>query len=193
MYDNTDMFAKAGISDAPKTLTELEDDAKKLTVFNSDGSIKVAGFVPWFGYYEFSTPNLGNLFGAKWYTDDGSASVVDSDPPGRPCSNGSMTSSPPCTVAADFQTGADKLQRFVAGAEDEFSSANDFEAGRTAMNFDGEWRTAFIADEVPNLPYATARRIPCPTHQADTYGRGPVGGIIVSPRVHRIPTRVIRN
>ena len=74
------MFKKAGITDPPKTLSELEADAKKLTVFNSDGSIKVAGFVPWFGYYEFSTPNLGNLFGAKWYSDDGTTSVVDSDP-----------------------------------------------------------------------------------------------------------------
>ena len=30
----------------------------------------------------------------------------------------------------DFQTGSDKLQRFVAGAGDEFSSAQDFETGR---------------------------------------------------------------
>ena len=59
LYYNTDMFEKAGIAEAPKTLSELQDDAKKLTVFNADGSIKVAGFVPWFGYYEFSTPNLG--------------------------------------------------------------------------------------------------------------------------------------
>ena len=78
----------------------------------------------------------------------------------------------------DFQTGADKLERFVAGAGDEFSSANDFEAGRTAMNFDGEWRTAFIADEVPDLPYATAP-YPVPDDMADTYGRGPVGGTII--------------
>ncbi len=80
LYYNTDLFKKAGIADAPKTLTELEADAKKLTVFNSDGSIKVAGFVPWFGHYEFSTPNLGNLFGAKWYNDDGTATVVGHRP-----------------------------------------------------------------------------------------------------------------
>ncbi len=46
------------------------------------------------------------------------------------------------------------------------------------MNFDGEWRTAFIADEVPDLPYATAP-YPVPDDQADTYGRGPVGGTII--------------
>ena len=40
------MFAKAGITEPPKTMTELMADAKKLTVRNPDGSIKVAGFVP---------------------------------------------------------------------------------------------------------------------------------------------------
>jgi multiple sugar transport system substrate-binding protein len=178
LYYNTDMFDKAGITDAPKTLSELQDDAKKLTVFNADGSIKVAGFVPWFGYYEFSTPNLGNLFGAKWYTDDGSASVVDSDPAWKTMFQWQHDFIAAVYGDGDFQTGADKLQRFVAGAGDEFSSANDFEAGRTAMNFDGEWRTAFIADEVPDLPYATAP-YPVPDDQADTYGRGPVGGTII--------------
>ena len=162
----------------PKTLSELQEDAKKLTVFNSDGSIKVAGFVPWFGYYEFSTPNLGNLFGAKWYNEDGSASAVDTDPQWKAMFQWQHDFIADVYGDGDFQTGADKLQRFVAGAGDEFSTANDFEVGRTAMNFDGEWRTAFIADEVPDLPYATAP-YPVPDDQADTYGRGPVGGTII--------------
>ena len=38
--------------------------AKKLTEFNPDGSIKVAGFVPWFGYYEFTPLELAIIFGA---------------------------------------------------------------------------------------------------------------------------------
>ena len=33
---------------------------------------------------------------------------------------------------------------------------NAFEKGKVAMNVDGEWRTAFIADEAPNLNYGTA-------------------------------------
>jgi multiple sugar transport system substrate-binding protein len=178
LYYNTDMFKAAGISGAPKTLSELETDAKKLTIFNSDGSIKRAGFVPWFGYYEFSTPNLGNLFGAKWYSDDGTTSVVDSDQAWKTMFNWQHDFIANVYGGGDFQTGSDKLQRFVAGSGDEFSSANDFEAGRTAMNFDGEWRTAFIADEVPDLPYATAP-YPVPDDQADSYGRGPVGGTII--------------
>ena len=46
LYYNKDMFAKAGIAGPPKTMTELMADAKKLTVRNADGSIKIAGFVP---------------------------------------------------------------------------------------------------------------------------------------------------
>ena len=178
LYYNTDMFEAAGIDGPPQTLSELQEDAKKLTVFNSDGSIKVAGFVPWFGYYEFSTPNLGNLFGAKWYSEDGSASAVDTDAQWKAMFQWQHDFIADVYGDGDFQTGADKLERFAAGAGDEFSSANDFEVGRTAMNFDGEWRTAFIADEVPDLPYATAP-YPVPDDQADTYGRGPVGGTII--------------
>ena len=33
---------------------------------------------------------------------------------------------------------------------------NAFEKGKLAMNVDGEWRTAFIADEAQNLNYGTA-------------------------------------
>ena len=178
LYYNTDLFKKAGIADAPKTLTELEADAKKLTVFNSDGSIKVAGFVPWWGHYEFSTPNLGNLFGAKWYNDDGTATVVDSDPAWKAMFQWQHDFIANVFGGGDFQTGSDKLQRFVAGSGDEFSSAQDFETGRVAMNFDGEWRTAFIANEAPDLPYATAP-YPMPDDRADAYGTGPVGGTII--------------
>ena len=37
MYYNKDMFAKAGIAGPPKTLDELTEDAKKLTVKKSKG------------------------------------------------------------------------------------------------------------------------------------------------------------
>jgi hypothetical protein len=100
LYYNTDMFKAAGISGAPKTLSELETDAKKLTIFNSDGSIKRAGFVPWFGYYEFSTPNLGNLSVRSGTAMTAQHRWLTPIRRGRPCSIGNMTSSPTCTVAA---------------------------------------------------------------------------------------------
>jgi multiple sugar transport system substrate-binding protein len=66
----------------------------------------------------------------------------------------------------------------VAGQGDEFSTANDFQEGRVAMNLDGEWRTAFIADEAPDLNYATAP-FPVPDDRTDQYGMGQIGGTII--------------
>lgn len=178
LYYNTDLFKKAGIAAPPKTLTELQADAKKLTVFNSDGSIKVAGFVPWQGYYENSVANWANIFGAKWYSADGTTSAVDTDPQWKAYLNWEHDFIASVYGGGNFQTGASQLQRFVAGAGNEFSNAQDFQTGRVAMNLDGEWRTAFIKDGAPNLPYGTAP-MPLPDDQASQYGRGQIGGTII--------------
>src|SRR5581483_4803335 len=52
LYYNKTLFAKAGIKGPPKTIAELTADAKKLTVRNRDGSLKVVGFNPFIGFYE---------------------------------------------------------------------------------------------------------------------------------------------
>jgi multiple sugar transport system substrate-binding protein len=170
LYYNQDMFDEAGIKEPPKTLSELEADAKKLTVFNPDGSIKVAGFVPWFGYYEFSTVVMGNMFNAKWYSEDGTKSAVATDSAWKQLFDWQKK-------FVDFY-GADNLRQFVAGAGDEFSTAHDMYTGRIAMNLDGEWRTAFIENEKPDLNYGTAP-FPVPDDQADNYGMGQIGGTII--------------
>jgi multiple sugar transport system substrate-binding protein len=170
LYWNQDMFDKAGIKEPPKTLSELFDDAKKLTVFNPDGSIKTAGFVPWFGYYEFSTVVMGNMFNAKWYSEDGTESAVATDPAWKQLFEWQKK-------FVDFY-GADNLRQFVAGAGDEFSTAHDMYTGRIAMNLDGEWRTAFLENEKPDLKYGTAP-FPVPDDQASNYGMGQIGGTII--------------
>jgi multiple sugar transport system substrate-binding protein len=178
LYYNTDMLDQAGITEPPTTLTELQEDAKKLTEFNSDGSIARAGFIPWLGYYEFSIPNLANIFDASWYNEDATESAVATDPQWKAAFEWQHDFIADVYGEGDFQTGADRLERFVAGSGDEFSTAHDMYTGRVAMNLDGEWRTAFIDDEKPNLPYATAP-FPMPDDQADQYGRGQIGGTII--------------
>jgi multiple sugar transport system substrate-binding protein len=73
--------------------------------------------------------------------------------------------------------GYDKLQAYSAGMGQEFSADNAFQTGKLAMNFDGEYRTAFIADQAPDLNYSTAP-IPTLADHADTYGGGYVTGNI---------------
>ena len=181
MYYNKDMFKAAGISGPPKTTDELMADAKKLTVFNSDGSIKVAGFVPWLGYNCCGNTSLsfGHLFGAKWLDADGKPAFA-SDPAWAEMFTWQKKFIADVYGGGDFQKGSDLLQRFVAGTADEFSTANDFEIGRVAIDLDGEWRAGpnFIQANVPDLNYDTAP-LPTSPETTDLYGSGIAGGTVI--------------
>jgi len=170
LYYNKDLLAKHGYTEPPKTMSELTAMAKELTEFNPDGSIKVAGFIPWFGYYEFTPLELSIIFGADYYNEDGTASAVATDPDWQALFQWQKD-------LVDFY-GADNLKEFVAGQGDEWSEPNDFHRGRVAMMFDGEWRVAMIEDYAPDLNYGTAP-YPTPDGQEDQYGIGRVGGTIV--------------
>ena len=69
--------------------------AKELTEFNPDGSIKVAGFVPWFGYYVQRRPlePRSHVRTPSSYNDDGTAGDCAPTRTGRRCSSGRRTSS----------------------------------------------------------------------------------------------------
>jgi multiple sugar transport system substrate-binding protein len=173
LYYNTDLLKKKGFSAPPKTLSELTDMAKKLTEYNPDGSIKVAGYMPLLGFYSGNTVNIyGHAFGAKWY-----------DSQGKP----SLSSDPQWAKMLTWQKafvdaiGYDKLQKFAAklgGGDSEWSSSHGFETGKIAMMIDGEWRTAFIEADKSKVNYGTA---PAPTadDHTDLYGSGQIGGTII--------------
>jgi multiple sugar transport system substrate-binding protein len=168
LYYNTDLLQAAGITSPPKTLSELETDGLKLTTYNADGSIKTLGFNPLMGYYENAAAHYGPAAGAKWLTSDGKSAI------------GSDAGWPELmTWQSDFvkKIGYAKLQKFTAGLGQEFSADNAFQKGKVAMNLDGEYRTAFIDDQAPQLKYATA---PFPTadDHTDLYGGGYITGNI---------------
>jgi multiple sugar transport system substrate-binding protein len=182
LYYNTDMFAKAGITDPPKTYSELFADAKKLTQFNPDGSIKVAGFLPLAtGDYELANFVNGVYSNAQWYGTDGKASL-GTDP--------MFAELLQFTKSMTDWFGYDKLQRFFAsngGENTEFSPSNLFEHGKLAMDFDGEWRVAFIRDDKSKVPYATAP-MAVADDQPQLYGVGQVGGTTIGiPRGSQHP------
>jgi multiple sugar transport system substrate-binding protein len=173
LYYNTDMFQKAGISSPPKTYSELFADAKKLTTFNPDGSIKVAGFLPTAtGDYELANFVNGIYSGAHWYDASGKSTLA-SDPKFAQM----LTSLKQMT---DW-FGYAKLTRFFAkaGGEDgEFSPSNAFENGKLAMVIDGEWRVGFIKNDNSSVPYATAP-FPVADQSPELYGVGQIGGTLV--------------
>jgi multiple sugar transport system substrate-binding protein len=167
LYYNNDMLKAAGFTAPPKTWSELLDMAVKLTKYNSDGSIKVAGFVPLFGFYEMAPAHVAPLFNATWATADGKSNFA---------------ADPNWATMLTFQKkfvdaiGYDKLRRFTSGAGDsEFAATNMFETGKLAMNLDGEYRTAFINREHPKLNYSTAP-MPVDDAQPNLYGAGYVTG-----------------
>jgi multiple sugar transport system substrate-binding protein len=172
LYYNLDLLRKHGIAASPKTLSEFADMAKKLTEYNPDGSIKVAGFVPLVGFYENTVNIYGHAYGAQWY-DSSLKPTLSKDP-----SWAKMLRWQKSLVDA---IGYDKLQKFVAklgGTDSEFSAQNGFETGKIAMLVDGEWRIAFIEGDKSKVNYATAP-FPAADDHPDLYGAQQVGGTII--------------
>ena len=169
LYYNKAMFAKAGLKGPPKTLTQMTEYAKKLTQKNADGSLKVVGFTPFQGFYSNAIAHFAPMAGAKWVDSKGKSTLA-TDPGWAKV----------LTWQKDLIDwyGYDKLVRFQAGAGDEFSASNAFERGKLAMVLDGEWRTAFLADEAPKLKYGTAP-LPVVDGRNDLYGSGYVTGNIL--------------
>jgi multiple sugar transport system substrate-binding protein len=168
LYYNTDMLKQKGISGPPKTMDELMADAKKLTVRNPDGSIKVAGFVPLNLFNELGAPDLAAAYGGKWFDANGKAQLA---------------TDPAWAKAFEWQKklidwyGYDNIQKFASTYTNaEFNAGNAFQNKKIAMVFDGEWRTAFIKRTAPTLPYDTA---PFPATAPGIYGAGRVGGTVV--------------
>jgi multiple sugar transport system substrate-binding protein len=139
-YSNKDLLAKAGFKNPPKTTTELLEYSKKLTTFNADGSIKVAGFLPWAGYYGFDMDSmwLGQMFGAKWYGGDQKAAFA-SDPRWAKAFNWQKNFIATVYGGGDFDKGSKLVTKFVAARGGEWGTEHDFMTGRVAMKWDANW------------------------------------------------------
>ena len=167
LYYNKTLFKKAGITRPPRTLSELSADAKKLTVKNSDGSLKVVGF----------DPNIELLHGRLRRRR---VRVPAADR--RELLRQERKVEPRRGIPAwakflrwqksliDF-FGYDKLVRWQAGAGRRVRSLQPFETGKLAMMLDGEWRVAFIKNEHPELQYGTAP-MPVDDGKPQLYGGG---------------------
>lgn len=168
LYYNKKLLAAAGYSTPPKTLSELMTMALAMTTYNPDGSIKTLGYNPMMGFYENAAAHYGTLAGAKWLKKDGN-SAIGTDPAWR----GLME----WQKKFIDKIGYDKVNSFTSGLGQEFSADNAFQTGQIAMNMDGEYRTAFIDDQTPDLDYGTA---PMPTadNHTDLYGGGYITGNI---------------
>jgi multiple sugar transport system substrate-binding protein len=166
LYYNKQLFRQAGLTGPPKTLAQLTAYAKKLTKRNPDGSLKVVGFDPFFGFYQNTAGAYQPLFDGKYFSGDKSA--LGSDPAWAKFLRWQKS-------LIDFY-GYKNLVKWQTGAGDEFSASHAFENGKLAMMMDGEWRVAFIKAEHPELSYGTA---PMPAATPSLYGAGYINGTII--------------
>jgi multiple sugar transport system substrate-binding protein len=169
LFYNKKLLKAAGFDAPPKTLSELDAMAVKMTTKKADGSIDVAGFVPLFDFYENIPAHLAPSWDATWLTKDGKSNIGgDAD----------------WKAMLEWQKGlADKigpreLQKFNAKKGEEYSADNAFQQGKVAMTVDGEYRIAFIEDQAPDIDFGTAP-FPVPDDHADRYGAGYVTGNIM--------------
>src|SRR5207245_2215790 len=112
---NRKLFQQAGITRAPRTLEELDQDAAKLTIVKN-GRIVRMGFIPDYGG---SLENYAWLFGGDWFTG-----------------NKSIAANPANVRALIWETsfyrkyGASNVKRFMSGFGADLTAADGFESGK---------------------------------------------------------------
>ena len=79
LYYNKDMFKAAGISGPPKTMSELDADAVKLTKESGD-TYSQLGFMPLYHGYESTITHFAAQASPTYFTSDGKSNVAN-DPP----------------------------------------------------------------------------------------------------------------
>lgn len=171
LYYNKKLFAKAGIASPPRTLSELTEDAKKLTVRNPDGSIKTFGFVPRSDYYLNASMYDTSVTGAPIFDAQGK-SALGSDPRWKEVLQWDAN-------LLDYY-GRDQVQRFVGTYNAHTDDArNAFITGAVAMEYSGEWHVGENAEFAPNLDYGVAPMPILDSAGSEFYGAGLSAGTVI--------------
>ncbi|MFD9321050.1 ABC transporter substrate-binding protein [Streptomyces sp. NPDC060053] len=168
LYYNKTAFEKAGITTPPKTWSEFEADAKKLTITQGN-TFKQLGFMPNYHGWETTTEHYLGQF-SPTYFDTAGKSTIATDP----------------AVASAFTVqkklvddlgGFKKLETFRSTLGDEWGPKHPFQTGQVAMQLDGEWRLGMALEAKPDFEIGVAP-LPVPDDRAAQYGKGYITGTI---------------
>ncbi|MFH8774831.1 MULTISPECIES: ABC transporter substrate-binding protein [unclassified Streptomyces] len=168
LYYNKTAFEKAGITAPPKTWSEFEADAKKLTIPQGDG-YKQLGFMPDYHGWESTTEHYFGQFSPTYFDKAGKSDVAKD-----PAFEKGFTLQ---KKLVDELGGFQKLEKFRATLGDEWGPKHPFHTGQVAMQMDGEWRLGMALDAKPKFDIGVAP-LPVPDDQADQYGKGYITGTI---------------
>ncbi|MGW3415754.1 ABC transporter substrate-binding protein [Streptomyces sp. NPDC000888] len=168
LYYNKTAFEKAGITSPPKTWSEFEADAKKLTITQGN-TYKQLGFMPNYHGWESTTEHYLGQFSPTYFDKDGKSTIATD-----PAITAGFTLQ---KKLVDELGGYKKLETFRATLGDEWGPKHPFQTGQVAMQLDGEWRLGMAVDAKTDFEIGVAP-LPVPDDQADQYGKGYITGTI---------------
>jgi multiple sugar transport system substrate-binding protein len=169
LYYNKDAFRAAGISGPPKTMSEFDADAVKLTHQSGD-TYSQLGFMPDYHFYESTITHFAAQWSPTYFAPDGSSNVANDA--------GLKSAFEWQKSLVDKLGGYSRLEKYRTTFGDEFSNNNAFMTGQVAMIIDGEWRAGMIDDSNSKVHYGVAP-FPVPDAMAAQYGKGYITGTIV--------------
>ncbi|MCF3135649.1 ABC transporter substrate-binding protein [Streptomyces olivochromogenes] len=168
LYYNKTAFKKAGIANPPKTWSEFEADAKKLTIAQGD-SYKQLGFMPNYHGWESTTEHYFAQFSPTYFDGSGKSNLAKD-----PAFQAGFTLQ---KKLVDDLGGYQKLEKFRATLGDEWGPKHPFHTGQVAMQLDGEWRLGMAEEAKPGFEIGVAP-LPVPDDRAAQYGKGYITGTI---------------
>ncbi|MFJ6723520.1 ABC transporter substrate-binding protein [Streptomyces sp. NPDC091281] len=168
LYYNKTAFEKAGVTAPPKTWSEFEAVAKKLTIADGD-SYKQLGFMPNYHGWETTTEHYLGQFSPTYFGEDGKSTLATD-----PAVQAGFTLQ---KKLVDSLGGFQKLEKYRAGLGDEWGPKHPFHTGQVAMQLDGEWRLGMALEAKPDFEIGVAP-LPVPDDRADQYGKGYITGTI---------------
>ncbi|MFJ5267588.1 ABC transporter substrate-binding protein [Streptomyces sp. NPDC088358] len=168
LYYNKTAFKKAGITAPPKTWSEFESDAKKLTVAKGD-SYSQLGFMPNYHGWESTTEHYFGQFSPTYFDKSGKSSIAKD-----PAFEAGFTLQ---KKLVDELGGYQKLEKYRSKLGDEWGPKHPFHTGQVAMQLDGEWRLGMAEEAKPGFEIGVAP-LPVPDDQAAQYGKGYITGTI---------------
>ncbi|GAA3071553.1 ABC transporter substrate-binding protein [Streptomyces glomeratus] len=168
LYYNKTAFKKAGIAAPPRTWSEFEADARKLTIPDGDG-YKQLGFMPDYHGWETTTEHYFAQFSPTYFDSSGKSNLAKD-----PAFAAGFTLQ---KKLVDELGGFRKLEKYRSQLGDEWGPKHPFHTGQVAMQLDGEWRLGMALDARPAFEIGVAP-LPVPDDQASRYGKGYITGTI---------------
>jgi multiple sugar transport system substrate-binding protein len=168
LYYNKTAFAKAGIKNPPKTWSEFETDAKKLTITRGD-SYQQLGFMPNYHGWETTTEHYFGQFSPTYFDKAGKSELATD-----PAFQAGFTLQ---KKLVDELGGFRKLETYRSKLGDEWGVKHPFHTGQVAMQLDGEWRLGMAMEAKPKFDIGVAP-LPVPDDQVSQYGKGYITGTI---------------